>query len=54
MAERVATTDPASHARFRRSSALFSPGIALIRLVSLPLLKREAERQAREARPAPP
>lgn len=50
---RVATTDPASRARFRRYWAFFSPGIVLIRLASLPLVKRDAERRVREARPAP-
>jgi hypothetical protein len=49
---RVATTDPASRARFRRYWAFFSPGIVLIRLVSLPLVRRDAERRAREARSA--
>jgi hypothetical protein len=48
---RVATTDPASRARFRRHWAFFSPGIVIIRLVSLRLLKREAERRARTAMP---
>jgi hypothetical protein len=47
---RVATTDPAARARFRRYWSFFSPGITLIRRVSLGLVKAEAERRAREAR----
>jgi hypothetical protein len=44
---RVATTDAAARARFRTYWALASPGIILIRWLSLPMLKREAERRAR-------
>jgi hypothetical protein len=40
---RVATTDPASRARFRRYWAIFSPGILLIRRETLRLVKRAAE-----------
>lgn len=45
---RAATTDPFSRARFRRYWALASPGIILIRWISLSLAKAEAERRARE------
>jgi hypothetical protein len=45
---RVATTDPTSRAKFRRYWAFLSPGIKLIRWVSLGPLKAEAERRARE------
>lgn len=45
---RVATTDPAAHAKFRRYWSFFSPGIILIRRMTLGPLKREAERRARE------
>ncbi|HEU4564515.1 MAG TPA: hypothetical protein VFS05_07700 [Gemmatimonadaceae bacterium] len=44
---RVATTDPRSRARFRRYWAAMSPGILLIRRVSLRLVRREAERRWR-------
>jgi hypothetical protein len=44
---RVATTDPAARARFRRYWAFASPGITAIRWLSLDPLKREAERRAR-------
>ena len=44
---RVATTDPAARARFRRYWAFASPGITAIRWLSLNPLKREAERRAR-------
>jgi len=44
---RVATTDPMSREKFRRYWALLSPGIAMIRLVLLQQIKREAERRAR-------
>jgi hypothetical protein len=43
---RVVTTDLAARARFRRYWALASPGIILIRRLSLGPLKREAERRA--------
>jgi hypothetical protein len=43
---RVVTTDPEARRRFRRYWAPMSAGIILIRYVSLPLVKREAERQA--------
>jgi hypothetical protein len=45
---RVATTDAASRARFRRYWALVSPGVRLIRWASLGPLKADAERRARE------
>jgi hypothetical protein len=43
---RVVSTDPAARARFRRYWSCFSPGIILIRWVSLGPLKAEAERRA--------
>jgi hypothetical protein len=46
---RVATTDPTSRAKFRRYWAFVSPGIILIRWISLGPLKAEAERRARQA-----
>jgi hypothetical protein len=42
---RAAATDGAARERFRRYWAFASPGIALIRRLSLPPLKREAERR---------
>jgi hypothetical protein len=45
---RVATTDPESRRRFRRYWAPMSAGIILIRYASLPMVKREAERRARQ------
>jgi hypothetical protein len=47
---RVATTDPAARAIFRRYWSFFSPGMKLIRRVWLGLAKAEAERRSREAR----
>lgn len=47
---RVVTTDPAARSRFRRYWSFFSPGIILIRRVSLGLVKAEAERRASEAK----
>ena len=44
---RVRTTDRESRKRFRRYWAAFSPGILLIRLESLRLVKGEAERRTR-------
>ncbi|PYR46798.1 MAG: hypothetical protein DMF89_20885, partial [Acidobacteria bacterium] len=46
---RVATTDPTARAKFRRYWSFFSPGIILIRWMSLGPLKAEAERRARVA-----
>jgi len=46
---RVATTDPAARAKFRRYWAFASPGIILIRWASLRPLKAEAERRIRAA-----
>lgn len=46
---RVATTDAYARSRFRRYWAVFSPGILLIRLESLRLVKADAECRAREA-----
>ncbi len=40
---RVVTTDPVSRAHFRRYWALSMPGIVLIRLAALRLVKKEAE-----------
>jgi hypothetical protein len=48
---RVATTDPAARAKFRRYWALFSPGIVLIRRISLRQLRTEAESRARSTKP---
>jgi hypothetical protein len=45
---RAIATDPASRARFRQYWAFASPGIALIRRLSLAPLKKAAERRARE------
>lgn len=45
---RATATDAASRARFRNYWSLASPGIALIRWLSLLPLKREAERKARQ------
>jgi hypothetical protein len=47
---RVQTTDPAARAKFRRYWSLVSPGIILIRWMSLGSLKAEAERRARRQR----
>jgi len=46
---RVATTDPTSRANFRRYWAFLSPGIILIRWISLGPLKADSERRARQA-----
>jgi len=46
---RAVATDPIARARFRRYWAFASPGIALIRRLSLGPLKRDAERRARLA-----
>ena len=43
---RAVATDAAARARFRRYWAFASPGIGLIRLLSLKPLKRDAERRA--------
>jgi hypothetical protein len=48
---RAVATDAEARARFRTYWAFASPGIALIRWLSLPPLKREAERRARDASP---
>jgi hypothetical protein len=44
---RAIATDPTARARFRRYWAFASPGIALIRMLSLRPLRRDAERRAR-------
>jgi hypothetical protein len=44
---RAVATDAAARTRFRRYWAFASPGIALIRRLSLRPLKRDAERRAR-------
>jgi hypothetical protein len=44
---RAVATDPSARARFRRYWAFASPGIGLIRRLSLRPLKHEAERRAR-------
>jgi hypothetical protein len=49
---RAVATDATARARFRRYWAFTSPGIALIRRLSLGPLKRDAERRARSASPA--
>lgn len=46
---RVRTTDAEARARFRRYWAVFSPGIHLIRRLSLPVVKTAAERRFRES-----
>jgi hypothetical protein len=46
---RVLTTDPTARAKFRRYWSFVSPGIIVIRWMSLGALKPEAERRAREA-----
>jgi hypothetical protein len=43
---RALATDPGARTRFRRYWAFLSPGIVLIRRMSLAPLKREAERRA--------
>ncbi len=43
---RVMTTDPAARARFRRYWSFVSPGVVLIRLLALGLVKTDAERRA--------
>jgi len=48
---RVVTTDPGARAKFRRYWSFFSPGIVLIRRIALGLVKRDAERRAREKTP---
>jgi hypothetical protein len=49
---RALATDATARARFRRYWAFASPGIALIRRLSLRPLRAEAERRARTAGPA--
>ena len=49
---RAVATDPAARDRFRRYWALASPGIAVIRWLSLKPLKQEAERRARASQAA--
>ena len=49
---RAVATDPTARERFRRYWAFASPGIALIRRLSLNPLRREAERRAPVARRA--
>jgi hypothetical protein len=46
---RVTTTDAAARAKFRRYWAFFSPGIVLIRWLTLAPLKRDAEARSRVA-----
>jgi hypothetical protein len=46
---RVLTTDPTARAKFRRYWSFVSPGIIVIRWMSLGPLKAEAERRARAA-----
>ena len=47
---RVMTTDAGARRKFRWYWARFSPGIVLIRLVTLRMLKANAERRARQER----
>jgi hypothetical protein len=47
---RVATTDAVDRAAFRRYWSFCSPGIELIRWISLGLVRKEAERRMRAAR----
>jgi hypothetical protein len=51
---RVVACDDAARARFQRYWRFFRPGIVLIRLVMLPIVKREAERRARSSRMVAP
>jgi hypothetical protein len=44
---RAVATDPAARAKFRRYWALVSPGVGLIRWMSLAPLKTDAEQRAR-------
>jgi hypothetical protein len=44
---RAVATDPQARRRFRRYWGPMSAGIILIRYMSLPMVKREAERRAR-------
>jgi hypothetical protein len=46
---RVATTDASARAKFRWYWARFSPGIVLIRWLSLGPMRRDAERRAAAA-----
>jgi hypothetical protein len=48
---RVATTDQAARKAFRRYWSLVSPGVEMIRWVSLRLVKREAEGRIRRSQP---
>ena len=48
---RVRTTDAAARAKFRRYWSVFSPGIKLIRRLSLPVVKAAAERRFLESSP---
>jgi len=48
---RVTTTDSGARAKFRRYWAFFSPGILLIRQMSVKMVKVEAERRARQLAP---
>jgi len=41
---RAVTTDPLGQRKFRRYWSVFSPGILLIRIIAIRLVKREAER----------
>lgn len=50
---RVATTDPEARRRFRRYWAIFSPGILLIRLEMLRLMRASAKRTAADLAAAP-
>lgn len=47
---RVATTDAYARDRFRRYWAVVSPGVRVIRIETLRLLRSDAERRARETR----
>lgn len=47
---RAIATDPIARAKFRRYWAAFSAGIVLIRRIGLRIVKKEAERAARQVR----
>jgi hypothetical protein len=51
---RVLATDPESRKKFRRYWAPISAGIILIRYAGLPLVRKQAQRQARQDKPDRP
>jgi hypothetical protein len=50
---RVASTDPTARAKLRWYWSFFSPGIVLVRRMSLRLLRTEGERRSCEVKPGP-